>query len=160
MVDNKNSRANRKRKPTTTQRRGNPAWVPGMESPNPVGAPRRGQSWAEVINKVGDLTGPEAAGVASSIASQLRGLGDGVTLKEAVVVRAYADLLFDPKAGMLVALMDRAEGKPDQTMTVNWRELALKRGLDPELFKRAIAATLQKLLNASDTPTDPHDDGE
>lgn len=164
MVDNKNSRANRRRKPTTTQRRGNPAWVPGMESPNPSGAPRRGQSWAEIINSVGDMTGPEAAQRAVTIAGQLRQLGDGVTLKEAVVIRAYADMLFDPKAGMWVAMMDRAEGKPNQPMSMEWRDRVAAMGLDPATVQVELRALIARLadqqraaISAATNDDTPHD---
>jgi hypothetical protein len=93
-----------KRKPPRT------AWKPG-ESGNPAGAPKRGESWAEIIKQYGDMTPVEAADRANEIAKQLRRIGEGVTLKEAVVVRVYAALLFEPSASLLNSFMERAEGK-------------------------------------------------
>lgn len=93
-----------KRKPPKT------AWSKG-QSGNPAGAPKRGESWAEIIKRIGEMTPIEAAEHAKAIAGKLRTLGDGLTLKEAVVVRVYASLLFEPTASLLNSFMERAEGK-------------------------------------------------
>lgn len=53
----------------------------------------------------------EAAKHCKAIAAQLAPLGDKITLKEAVVLRVYASLLFDPQPGLLNSFMDRTEGK-------------------------------------------------
>ena len=99
--------ANRK----TTEKRVPPkAWKKG-QSGNPKGAPKRGESWAEIIKRIGDMTPIEAADHANEIAKQLRKLGGGLTLKEAVVIRVYAALLFEPQASLLNTFMERAEGK-------------------------------------------------
>lgn len=100
------SAANSKR---TAKPRGKP-WKPG-QSGNPAGAPKRGQSWAEIIKQYGDMTPVEAADRANEIAKEIRKIGSGVTLKEAVVVRVYAALLFEPSASLLNSFMERAEGK-------------------------------------------------
>jgi len=89
--------------------RGKP-WPKG-KSGNPAGAPKRGESWAEIIKRIGEMTPIEAADHANSIAGKLRVMGDGLTLKEAVVVRVYASLLFEPSASLLNSFMERAEGK-------------------------------------------------
>jgi hypothetical protein len=86
------------------------AWKPG-QSGNPAGAPKRGESWAEIIKAFGDLTPNEAADKIQALAVQLRKYGGQLTLKQAVVARVYAALLFDPQAGLLNAFMDRSEGK-------------------------------------------------
>lgn len=86
------------------------AWKKG-QSGNPKGAPKRGESWAEIIKRIGDMTPAEAAEHAKAIAGKLKQIGDGVTLKEAVVIRVYAALLFEPSAGLWNGMMDRAEGK-------------------------------------------------
>lgn len=44
-------------------------------------------------------------------------LHDEVTLKQAVVMRVYAALLFDPQPGLLNAFMERVEGKVAQPIT-------------------------------------------
>lgn len=86
---------------------------------NLVGAPKRGESWAEIIKRIGDMTPIEAADHANEIAKQLRKIGGGLTLKEAVVVRVYAALLFEPQASLLNTFMERAEGKVAQPIEGN-----------------------------------------
>jgi hypothetical protein len=94
------------------------AWKKGV-SGNPKGAPRRGESWAEIIKRIGDMTPIEAADHANEIAKQLRKIGGELTLKEAVVVRVYAALLFEPQASLLNTFMERAEGKVVQPVEGN-----------------------------------------
>jgi len=91
-------------------------WKPG-QSGNPDGAPKRGESWAEIITRIGDMTPIAAAEYCKAIAAKLKKIGDAVTLKEAVVMRVYAALLFEPTPGLLNSFMDRVEGKPDQPIS-------------------------------------------
>ncbi len=91
---------------------------PGV-SGNPAGAPKRGESWAEIIKRIGDMTPEEAANHAESIAKKLKVIGNGVTLKEAVVIRVYASLMFEPTASLLNSFMERAEGKVEQPIKGN-----------------------------------------
>jgi len=93
----------------TAKPRGKP--FPKGVSGNPKGAPKRGESWAEIIKKYGDMTPVEAAESVIAVAKQLKPFGNTITLKEAVVVRIYAALLFEPQASLLNAFMERAEGK-------------------------------------------------
>lgn len=92
-------------------------WPKGV-SGNPKGAPRRGESWAEVIKRISELTPSEAAQMSLELSKKLLSIGDGVTLKQAVVLRVYSALLFDPDARLFNAIMDRAEGKVTQAITV------------------------------------------
>lgn len=102
-----------------TKRKAPPkAWKKG-QSGNPKGAPKRGESWAEIIKRVGEYTPSEAAERSLALAKQLLEIGDGVTLKEAVTLRVYASLLFEPQPGLLNAFMDRTEGKVTQPIEVN-----------------------------------------
>src|SRR5690348_13759826 len=87
------------------------SWKKGDPSPNPAGAPKRGESWAELIKQYGDLTPSEASALSLELAKKLLAIGDGMTLKQAVVLRVYADLLHAPTPGLLNALMERADGK-------------------------------------------------
>ena len=86
------------------------SWKPG-QSGNPKGGPKRGESWAEIIKIVGDLTPKEAADMSQAVAGKLRSIGDGVTLKQAVVLRVFAALMFEPQPGLLNAFMERVDGK-------------------------------------------------
>ena len=117
--------------PTNTQKTGgrggkrSTSWKPG-QSGNPAGSPKRGESWAEIIKRIGDMTPIEAADHANEIAKQLRKIGGGLTLKEAVVVRVYAALLFEPQASLLNSFMERAEGKVAQpiegNVSMTWKD--------------------------------------
>ena len=85
------------------------SWKPG-QSGNPKGSPKRGESWAEIIKRYGEMTPGEAAQESMELARKLLSIGEGVTLKQAVVLRVYAALLFEPQASLLNAFLDRAEG--------------------------------------------------
>ena len=49
-------------------------WKPG-QSGNPNGRPKKGQSWAEIIRELGDMTPMAASDKCISIARELRKLG-------------------------------------------------------------------------------------
>ena len=78
---------------------------------NTKGAPKRGESWAEIIDRIGNMTPIEAAEHAKAIAGKLKAMGDAMTLKEAVVIRGYAALLFEPTSSLMNVYMDRTDGK-------------------------------------------------
>jgi hypothetical protein len=124
-----------------TAKRGNPNWKKGGASPNPAGAPKRGESWAEIIKRVGALTPKEAAAHCQAIAGQLASIGDGVTMKEAVVMRVYAALMFEPQPGLFNAFMDRTEGKVSQTLELrDWRAEAAEAGIDADALTEELFA--------------------
>lgn len=93
----------------TVKKRGRP-WPKGV-SGNPKGAPKRGQSWRELISELGEYDGPGAAQRAGFLAKQFNKLTPGVSLKELVVLRVYAALIDDPQPGLLNSFMERVEGK-------------------------------------------------
>lgn len=133
-----------------TGRRGRPEnlkpWKPG-QSGNPKGAPKRGESWAEVFKKIGDMTPAEAVAYCQTVAGQLSKITEPVSLKEAVVLRVYTALLFEPEAKLLNAAMDRAEGKVAQTVvTGTWREYLESKGLDASaIFERMVQTVAAEL---------------
>ncbi len=89
------------------------------QSGNPAGAPKRGQSWAELFNSIGDLTGGQVAERAVKLwVRQFKSLPEGVSLKELVVIKAYAALLDEGNARLLKEVMDRAEGKVKDSLDV------------------------------------------
>jgi len=74
-------------------------------------------------------------------------IGDGVTLKQAVILRVYASLLFEPQPGLLNSFMDRADGKlVDKIELYDWRKDAAAVGLDPD----ALAADLFSKVKVTD----------
>ena len=131
--------------------RGKP-WKKG-QSGNPKGAPKRGESWAEIIKRVGELTPSEAAARSQELAEKLRAIGDAVTLKEAVVIRIYAALLEDPNPGLVNSFMDRSDGKVKEQLELtgkqggalrveyvnDWRGTAADAAPGPEVGADAIA---------------------
>ena len=106
------------------------SWPPG-QSGNPKGAPRRGESWREVIREVGDKTIDEAIAhypwIAARIPAdvQVLGVSDQLTLKELIVVNVFAALIKEPDSALWNGLMNRAEGNPEQPVEFGWKsELA------------------------------------
>lgn len=115
-------------------------WQPG-QSGNPKGGPRRGESWSDLIKKIGDLSGIELADYFETYRAELKKVGR-VTLKEAVIIRVYLALLFEPGSGLFNALMDRAEGKLAQTVNVNWREEIIQLITEGRLTREEVAEEL------------------
>jgi hypothetical protein len=119
------------------------SWRKGV-SGNPKGAPKRGESWAETVKAIGDLTPSELAAKCTTFALQVAPLGDGLTMREAVVIRTFVALLNEPTGGLLSALMSRAEGLPRQQIELDfdWRLEAAKHGLDVP----AVFADMQRVI--------------
>lgn len=97
---------------------------------NLKGAPKRGESWAEIIHRIGNMTPVEAAEHAKAIAGKLKSMGDGMTLKEAVVIRGYAALLFEPSSSLMNVYMDRTEGKVKDTLDLQNSDGSLRQEAD------------------------------
>ena len=116
------------------------SWKPG-QSGNPNGRPRDGESWASVLTWASNLTGEEAAKIVpQELARFFRPL-KGLQLKQAIVLRIMAALLFDPSSALFNAVLDRIEGKVPQPVDMNWRAEAIQNGYDPErLFTRLVEA--------------------
>ena len=108
--------------------RGKP--FPKGVSGNPAGAPTHTESWAGIIKKVGNMTPTQAGKYLKDIKRQLNQLGDELTLKELVVLRAFSELALTANASIMNALMDRGEGKVPQTLAalpgtgpqMSWRD--------------------------------------
>lgn len=141
-----------KRETTATKKkpRGRPFTGKNDPRSNNKGAPKRGESWAEIIKRVGEYTPSEAAERSLSLAKQLLEIGDGVTLKEAVTLRVYAALLFEPQPGLFNSVMERTEGKVSQPIEVN----DLRDKPDHELI-----AEFQSIVDAARTRASGSDSG-
>lgn len=98
--------------------RGKPFTGRGDPRNNLAGAPKRGESWKEIIDRIGNMTPIEAAEHAQSIAGKLKQMGGGITLKEAVVIRGYAALLFEPTSSLMTVYMDRTDGKVKEQIDI------------------------------------------
>lgn len=77
---------------------------------NPLGAPKRGDSWAETIKSIGEMDGPSIAALWDTQHKEFVKLPEGITMKQLVVMTVYAALLREPSPGNWRELMDRAEG--------------------------------------------------
>ena len=128
------SKKNGKR-PANSQvlREANGRWKKGTPPPNPAGRPADGESWGAVFKRIFNMTPKEAAKFAGEIGKRLELYGaKQTTLKELITYRLADALLFDPSAGLLNAVMDRAEGKLGQSIELTWREEARQAGYDPD----------------------------
>lgn len=109
-------------KTKTKQQRGNPAWGSREDgtgkSGNPEGRAAEGESWAAVIKRISNMTGPELAAWLKGLQwAKMIGQLPKVTLKELVIARVFVALVNDPTPGLFSALMERAEGKPVQPIS-------------------------------------------
>lgn len=132
----------------------------GKDDPrNGPGAPKRGQSWAEIIKEIGELTPDEARAMSQKIFAQIQ-LGNEITLKQAVVLRVYASMLFEPQPGLINAFMDRADGKVSQPVEVyDWRSEAAKQGYDPnKLYSDLVNAARARLVESGNSGSDAGSD--
>ena len=90
------------------------------------------------------MTPAEAAKQCKTIMGQLASIGDAVTLKEAVVMRVYASLLFEPQPGLFNAFMERTEGKvADKLEVMDWRQQAKEAGIDPDELVQQLFAKVK-----------------
>jgi hypothetical protein len=101
---------------------------------NRNGAPKRGESWTEMITSVGKMTVPK---LKKLLGERLKGFDkypEGVTLKELVVINAYTSLLADFNPKVWLYMMERSEGKLPQTVNQNitWRDEVSRLGLNPD----------------------------
>ena len=143
-------------KSVSGKRRGNPQnlkpWKPG-QSGNPAGAPKRGESWAEVIKNVSDLTPKDAMkllGDKGDLVRAFKQMPQNVSLKTLVVLRAFAAMMFEPQASLWSHILDRTEGKVPQPVDMTWRTEAQQAGYDPdELFNQLVEAARARIVVGS-----------
>jgi hypothetical protein len=125
------------------------SWKPGQSGNPKGGRPKSEHTWGAIFTEIGNLTGKAAAKRCHSIAGQLAGIGDAVTLKEAVAMRVYSALMFEPSGSLLEKVMDRMEGKLPFPMNVSWREEAEKLGVPAsEVFEKMVSEFATRLSDA------------
>jgi PBSX family phage terminase large subunit len=84
---------------------------------NVGGAPRKGQSWAEVVKRITDMTRDEAmeyVGKNTRLGKLLKELPPKLPLKDAMVFASIVHYGREPNARMFQVLTDREEGKPKE----------------------------------------------
>ena len=91
-------------------------WVKGIPSPNPKGAPKRGESWKEIIDTVSKLTAEQ---IRQSVGNNDLGrafqqMPKGIPMRDLVVMRVFSALMFEPQSGLWNTLIERVEGKVPQ----------------------------------------------
>jgi len=135
---------------TKTKRKAPKSAWPKGKSGNPKGGrPKSEHTWGAIFAEIGNLTGNAAAKRCHSIAGQLAGIGGEVTLKEAVAMRVYSALLFEPSGSLLEKVMDRMEGKLPFPMDVSWREEAEKRGIPAsQVFEKMVGEFTRQMNDA------------
>lgn len=102
------------------------------------------------------MTPAEAVTFCKSIAEQLGKIHEPITLKQAVVLRAFVAMLFEPDARLLNAAMDRTDGKVIQTtadLTALVAAELARRGMTPA---QAVAADplMRDLFSAVGLPVE------
>lgn len=121
---------------------------------NLAGAPKRGQNWQETIKRITDMTREEAiayVGVNTKIGKALKELSPNMPLKDALVFASVIAYGRDPNPRMLAALMDREEGKPNQSLNLTNSDGSLKpESMKPsEIAERVAAILKEKNANGS-----------
>jgi hypothetical protein len=120
--------------PANTQRKGNKGkankttWRKGIPSPNPVGHPKDGQSWREIIAEVSNMTVEDLlliVGEKSSLGKTIKQMPRLVQMKYLVTIRVMTALMLEPTAGLWNGLMDRMEGKVTEVVQVS-RQLEIE----------------------------------
>lgn len=125
------------------------AWPKGKSGNPKGGRPKSEHTWGAIFAEIGNLTGAAAAKKFPVIAQQLASAGNTVTLKEAVAMRVYAALIFEPSGSLLEKVMDRMEGKLPFPMDVNWRQEAEKMGVPAsEVFQAMVGEFAKRLADA------------
>jgi hypothetical protein len=89
------------------------------QSGNPKGAPKRGMSWKEILEQVGNLDGEQALERAGRIFADLKKYPKQVTLKELSAIAYYIRMINDPNGSLLNAVADRTDGKVVQPVEGN-----------------------------------------
>jgi hypothetical protein len=112
MVDNSGKNSGKKVMPIGKR------FVKGV-SGNPKGAPKRGMSWREILEQIGDLDGAQALERAGMIFRDLKKYPKGVTLKELSAISYFIRMINDPNGSLLSAVADRTDGKITQPVDVN-----------------------------------------
>jgi len=144
MKKSANTKRTEKRQPPPT------AWKPG-QSGNPNGAPKRGESWREIIDSVGKMFAEEVEAEVGNndLGRAYRQLPRGIAMKRLVVMRVFAALMFEPTAGLWNPLMERVEGKVIQPISVSWLDKARAAGLSLEeaqgLYADMVEAARERL---------------
>jgi hypothetical protein len=101
-------------------------FVKGDPRINRKGAPKRGQSWAEVIKKLTDMTREELikyVGPKTRLGRLLMEMPEGIPIKESLVIATIIAYGREPNARMLSTIMDREDGKSVQPVEVNGKTI-------------------------------------
>ncbi len=95
------------------------SWKRGQSGNPKGGRPKSDKTWGAIFREVGHMTPLALAKKIAAYGPQLAGLGDKMTVQEAVVARVYAALLFEPSGSLLDKVMERMEGKVPQPLQLS-----------------------------------------
>ena len=124
------------------KKRGNPNWVKGGKSPNPIGRPKDGQSWSAIIASMGDMYPEDITafiGTNNDLGRNLKQMPKSVQLKYLVIARVFAALMFEPTSGLLKEMLDRLEGKVSEHIDMTTGGEKLSNLSDEEKILRIVA---------------------
>ena len=96
------------------------AWKKG-QSGNPKGRPKDGQSWQGILREITNMTAEElleVTGERGDLGSEIKKFPKGVPMKKLLAARLITALMFDPTGSLFNVLMDREEGKVQETLDV------------------------------------------
>lgn len=103
---------------------------PKGTSGNPGGRPKKGNSWAQLIQEVMELTPAEVQKLIGTQKTDLRNklakLPQHVKLKFLIVARGAAFMAAEPNSSLLDKFMDRTDGKVIEKIArsdMTWQEL-------------------------------------
>lgn len=150
------------RKPVRGLSPGTKPWPKG-KSGNKGGRPKGsgGKSWSTIIKEVGAMKPSEAGKLMKPIAKQMAELGDKITLKEAVILRVYADLAKSANAGLLNSIMNRTDGRvPEMIELRDWRADAIAAGLDPDRLVMSLFQSVSPKIISGDADDSADNDDD
>lgn len=124
------------------QPRGKPFQKGFDERRNIEGAPKRGESQAEVYGKLMDLPAEDLAdlyGRDNELGRAFAKMPKGVPLKILLAGRNLAAEMFEPSTSRMNMIMDRTEGKVQDKLDLTSNGEQIETKVDDERFDRAIS---------------------
>jgi hypothetical protein len=126
------------------------AWKKGQSGNPRGGKPKSDATWGAIFSQLGRLTPMELGKKCAAYAPGFAGLGDKITVQEAVAIRVYAALLSEPSGSLLDKVISRVDGLLPIPMNISWREEAEKHGIPAAgVFEKMVQAAYESLPDAA-----------
>jgi hypothetical protein len=138
----KNAENSKRKKPATPA-----SWKPG-QSGNPLGGPRRGESWGELITYVGNLSSTEVR--------ELLARRSNISMKKRATLIMYRKLCQTAKVAIFKELADRSEGRVVERIEMkNPDDVSLLSRLSDAQLLAIISRTPAQDASATPPPAEP-----